>query len=97
MNSGKQNKVEEVLESIQNIERAKAPDYLLSKINGKIQNKRSSGLVLNPGRIWWAAAAILLLSALNFTAILNKVNSQKQSEYQSLIRSYGLERENYGL
>lgn len=88
----KQQWVEQVLNSTNQLKRAEAPDSLWQKIQQTIEEETNK-IVLVPKRtVWVAAASVILLIMLNIIAIQHyKPQSAETSPVESLIEAYQLQ------
>jgi hypothetical protein len=90
MNSEK--RINEVMKSLDGIQRAEAGPFLYTRIQSRIKDSVAE---YTPARlIWLAAASLALLFVLNFSAIRHAVSGSENTSIESIASGYNLMNEN---
>jgi hypothetical protein len=96
MEQGKNKRVDEVLSSLEGMQRAEAGDFLFGKIEYKLTLPYLGARTIPLRTVSLAAASVLLLLALNLFTV-TKRQQVKTDPLQELVNEYGLTDKGYGL
>jgi hypothetical protein len=95
MNTGKEQWIDDILNSTAGMQRAQAPASMRDTIYGRIQQARVIRMVPLK-KVWLAAASVLLLMSLNFYILRSGRPVQPAEAEQAFINAYGLSGDMYG-
>ena len=82
--------IKEIMDSIENIQRAESPSHLMDKVMLNVSSPKGKIIIMRPIFKWVAAASIVFLAGINILSILqyNRSTSSTQMNTNPVYQEY---------